>query len=214
MIGYRQEDDVSPDSQTETYLALRLRVENWRWAGVPIYVRTGKRLPARVTEVALTFRQVPFLLFDHRASRDLRPNTLILRIQPDEGISLEFGAKVPGEKFHIRSVAMDFSYAEAFAGVEAADGYERLIHDALVGDATLFIRSDEVEQAWRIVDPYLQAWSQPGGALHTYPAGHLGTAHGRPPGGAVGRRVAQPGGRPRAERRPPDRAAPVSTTPP
>ena len=174
VIGYRQEPDVSPESETETYLALRLRVENWRWAGVPIFVRTGKRLPARVTEVALTFRQVPFLLFDHRTSRDLRPNTLILRIQPDEGISLEFGAKVPGEKFHIRSVAMDFSYAEAFAGAEAADGYERLIHDAMVGDATLFIRSDEVQQAWRIVDPYLQAWSEPGGAMHFYPAGTWG----------------------------------------
>jgi glucose-6-phosphate 1-dehydrogenase len=174
VAGYREEEDVAPDSQTETYLALRLRVENWRWAGVPIYVRTGKRLPARVTEVALTFRQVPFLLFDHRSSRDLRPNTLVLRIQPDEGISLEFGAKVPGEKFHIRSVAMDFSYDEAFAGAEAADGYERLIHDAMVGDATLFIRSDEVEQAWRIVDPYLEAWSEPGGGLHFYPAGSWG----------------------------------------
>jgi glucose-6-phosphate 1-dehydrogenase len=174
VVGYREEEDVAPDSQIETYLALRLRVENWRWAGVPIYVRTGKRLPARVTEVALTFRQVPFLLFDHRASRDLRPNTLILRIQPDEGISLEFGAKVPGEKFHLRSVAMDFSYAEAFAGADAADGYERLIHDAMVGDATLFIRSDEVEQAWRIVDPYLQAWSEPGASLHFYEAGTWG----------------------------------------
>ena len=204
VVGYREEDDVAPDSQTETYLALRLRVENWRWAGVPIYVRTGKRLPARVTEVALTFRQVPFLLFDHRASRDLRPNTLILRIQPDEGISLEFGAKVPGEKFHLRSVAMDFSYAEAFAGAEAADGYERLIHDAMVGDATLFIRSDEVEQAWRIVDPYLQAWSEPGRQPPPVRGGHLGSPHGRPAGRAVGRRVAQPGGRPRTERRAPD----------
>ena len=174
VVGYREEEDVAPDSQTETYLALRLRVENWRWAGVPIYVRTGKRLPARVTEVALTFRQVPFLLFDHRASRDLRPNTLILRIQPDEGISLEFGAKVPGEKFHLRSVAMDFAYAEAFAGADAADGYERLIHDAMVGDATLFIRSDEVEQAWRIVDPYLEAWSEPGASMHFYEAGTWG----------------------------------------
>jgi glucose-6-phosphate 1-dehydrogenase len=174
VIGYRQEQDVAPDSETETYLALRLRVENWRWAGVPIFVRTGKRLPARVTEVALTFRQVPFLLFDHRTSRDLRPNTLVLRIQPDEGISLEFGAKVPGEKFHLRSVAMDFSYADAFAGAEAADGYERLIHDALVGDATLFIRTDEVQQAWRIVDPYLQSWAEPGGAMHTYAAGTWG----------------------------------------
>ena len=172
--GYREEEDVAPDSQIETYLALRLRVEHWRWSGVPVYVRTGKRLPARVTEVALTFRQVPFLLFDHRSSRDLRPNTLILRIQPDEGISLEFGAKIPGEKFHLRSVAMDFSYDEAFAGNDVADGYERLIHDAMVGDATLFIRSDEVEQAWRIVDPYLKAWSEPGGGLHFYEAGTWG----------------------------------------
>jgi glucose-6-phosphate 1-dehydrogenase len=180
VIGYRQEEDVSPGSQTETYLALRLDVENWRWAGVPIYVRTGKRLPARVTEVALTFRRVPFLMFDQRTSRDLRPNTLILRIQPDEGISLEFGAKIPGEKFHVRSVAMDFSYADAFAGEEAADGYERLIHDAMVGDATLFIRSDEVQQAWRIVDPYLQSWAgqdddeRGGSPMHTYPAGSWG----------------------------------------
>ncbi|MHB8429746.1 MAG: glucose-6-phosphate dehydrogenase [Acidimicrobiales bacterium] len=176
VVGYRQEEDVSADSQTETYVALRLRVENWRWSGVPIYVRTGKRLPARVTEVAVTFHQVPFLLFDHQTSRDLRPNTLIFRIQPDEGISLEFGAKVPGEKFHIRSVAMDFSYDKAFAGAEAADGYERLIHDAMVGDATLFIRSDEVEQAWRIVDPYLTAWSESGSTLHRYAAGTWGPA--------------------------------------
>ena len=204
VVGYRQEEDVAPDSQTETYLALRLRVENWRWAGVPIYVRTGKRLPARVTEVALTFRQVPFLLFDHRASRDLRPNTLILRIQPDEGISLEFGAKVPGEKFHLRSVAMDFSYAEAFAGADAADGYERLIHDAMVGDATLFIRSDEVRAGLADRRPLprgvVRARCQP--ALLR--GRDLGPAHGRPAGGAVGGRVAQSGRRPGAERWPPD----------
>jgi glucose-6-phosphate 1-dehydrogenase len=165
---------VAPDSQTETFLALRLKVENWRWAGVPIFVRTGKRLPVRMTEVALTFKPVPFLLFNERTSRDLRQNVLVLRIQPEEGISLEFGAKVPGEKFHLRSVEMDFSYAKEFAGSRAADGYERLIHDAMVGDATLFIRSDEVEQAWRIVDPYLTAWSEPGGALSFYPAGSWG----------------------------------------
>jgi len=175
VVGYLDEEDVAPDSQTETYLALRLRVENWRWAGVPIYVRTGKRLPARVTEVALVFREVPFLLFDQRTSRDLRPNSLVLRIQPDEGISLHFGAKVPGETFRVRSVAMDFSYAEAFAGEEAADGYERLLHDAIIGDATLFIRSDEVQQAWKIVDPYLQIWEEDDGAgLRTYPAGTWG----------------------------------------
>lgn len=174
VIDYRHEPDVAPDSETETYLALSLTVNNWRWAGVPIYIRTGKRLPARVTEVVLQFRRVPFLLFDELTSRDLRPNALILRIQPDEGITLEFGVKVPGEKFHVRSVAMDFSYEDAFDGGEAADGYERLIHDAMVGDATLFIRSDEVRQAWRIVDPYLQAWSTPGGALHPYAAGTWG----------------------------------------
>jgi glucose-6-phosphate 1-dehydrogenase len=173
VIAYRAEPDVDPESCTETYLALRLHVDNWRWEGVPIYVRTGKRLPARVTEVALQFHQVPHLLFDRRNSRDLQPNVLILRIQPDEGITLQFGAKVPGESFRVRSVAMDFSYAEAFAGVEAADGYERLLHDAMMGDATLFIRSDEVQQAWRIVDPYLQAWSE-GAPLYMYPSGSWG----------------------------------------
>ncbi len=172
--GYREEEGVAPDSHTETYVALRLRVENWRWAGVPIFVRTGKRLPSRVTEVALQFHHVPFLLFDHRAARDLRPNALILRIQPDEGITIEFGAKVPGEAFHVRSVALDFSYADTFADAEPADGYERLLHDALTGDATLFIRSDEVRQAWEIVEPYLQAWSGSGTGLHPYQAGTWG----------------------------------------
>jgi glucose-6-phosphate 1-dehydrogenase len=172
--GYRGEEGVNPDSTTETYVALRLRVENWRWAGVPIYVRTGKRLPARVTEVALQFHQVPFLAFDGELSRQLRPNTLVLRIQPNEGISLHFGAKVPGEKFRVQSVAMDFQYDRAFTDTGEADGYPRLLHDAMCGDATLFIRADEVEQAWRIVDPYLEAWSEPGGGLHFYPAGTWG----------------------------------------
>ena len=103
---------MDPDSATETYVAMRLRVDNWRWAGVPIYVRTGKRLPARVTEVAMQFHSVPYLAFEGTLSRELQPNTLVLRIQPDEGISLHFGAKVPGEAFRVRSVAMDFSYAE------------------------------------------------------------------------------------------------------
>lgn len=172
--GYRQESGVSPESMTETYVALRLRVENWRWAGVPIYVRTGKRLPYRVTEVALQFHNVPFLAFDGAMSRQLRPNTLVLRIQPREGISLHFGAKVPGEAFRVQSVSMDFEYASAFSDAGETDGYPRLLHDAMNGDATLFIRSDEVEQAWRIVDPYLKAWSEPGGGLHFYNAGSWG----------------------------------------
>ncbi len=172
--AYRAEEGVAPDSQTETYVALRLRVENWRWAGVPVYVRTGKRLPARVTEVALQFHRVPFLAFEGELARQLRPNTLVLRIQPDEGISLHFGAKVPGEEFRVQSVSMDFLYETAFKERES-DGYPRLLHDAMCGDATLFIRTDEVEQAWRIVDPYLEAWSEPGGGgLHLYPAGTWG----------------------------------------
>ena len=171
--GYREEEGVAPGSMTETYVALRLRVENWRWAGVPIYVRTGKRLAARVTEVALQFHAVPFLAFEGELARQLRPNTLVLRIQPNEGISLHFGAKVPGEEFRLQSVAMDFLYDKTFHDRES-DGYPRLLHDAMCGDATLFIRSDEVEQAWRIVDPYLEAWSEPGGGLHLYRAGTWG----------------------------------------
>ncbi len=172
--GYREEEGVAPDSTTETYVALRLRVENWRWAGVPIYVRTGKRLPARVTEVVLQFHSVPFLAFEGMLSRQLRPNMLVLRIQPDEGISLHFGAKVPGEAFRVQTVSMDFRYQSAFGETKESDGYPRLLHDAMVGDATLFIRSDEVEQAWRIVDPYLEAWQEPGGGLHFYAAGTWG----------------------------------------
>ncbi|HUO47642.1 MAG TPA: glucose-6-phosphate dehydrogenase, partial [Acidimicrobiales bacterium] len=156
--GYREEEGVAPDSSTETYVAMQLAVDNWRWAGVPVYVRTGKRLPTRATEVVLQFQRVPHLAFGGRLARDLRPNALVLRIQPDEGITLGFGAKVPGEAFRVRSVAMDFSYASAFPG-PTADAYERLLHDAMIGDATLFIRADEVERAWEIVDPFLTAWS-------------------------------------------------------
>jgi glucose-6-phosphate 1-dehydrogenase len=171
--AYRDEDGVAPDSVTETYVALRLRVENWRWAGVPIYVRTGKRLPMRMTEVVLQFHSVPFLAFEGLMSRQLRPNSLVLRIQPNEGISLHFGAKVPGEAFRVQSVSMDFEYSRAFHD-NGLDGYPRLLHDAMIGDATLFIRSDEVEQAWRAMDPYLEAWAEPGGGLHFYNAGTWG----------------------------------------
>lgn len=174
VAAYREEDGVAPDSMTETYVALRMKVDNWRWAGVPVYVRTGKRLPARVTEVALQFHEVPFLAFEGELSRQLRPNTLVLRIQPNEGISLHFGAKVPGEAFRVQSVSMDFDYDRSFAGTRESDGYPRLLHDAMCGDATLFIRADEVEQAWKIVDPYLEAWSEPGGGLHFYPSGTWG----------------------------------------
>jgi glucose-6-phosphate 1-dehydrogenase len=173
VIGYREEDGVDSRSRTETFVAMRLAVDNWRWAGVPIYIRTGKRLPSRATEVVLQFQRVPHLAFGNRLTRDLRPNMLQLRIQPDEGVCLLFGAKVPGEAFRLRSVNMDFSYADAFPGTTAG-GYERLLHDVMIGDATLFIRTDEVERAWMIVDPLLEAWSQDGVPLSQYPAGTWG----------------------------------------
>jgi len=173
VVAYRDEADVDPRSRTETFVAMRLAVDNWRWAGVPVYVRTGKRLPARATEVLLQFHRVPHLAFGSRLTRDLRPNALQLRIQPDEGICLLFGAKVPGEAFRLRSVAMNFSYADAFPDTTAG-GYERLLHDAMIGDATLFIRTDEVERAWQIVDPFLAAWSEDGVPLAQYAAGTWG----------------------------------------
>lgn len=171
--GYRQEPDVSASSPTETYVAMKLEVDNWRWAGVPFYIRTGKRLPKRVTEVALQFKSVPHLAFDKAESRDLLPNALVLRIQPDEGVALRFGAKVPGQAFNVRDVLMDMSYGSAFME-EAPEAYERLLLDALVGDPTLFIRSDEVDQAWQIVDPILDEWQSPAVPLAGYAAGTWG----------------------------------------
>jgi glucose-6-phosphate 1-dehydrogenase len=171
--AYRQEPDVSPNSQTETYVAMKLEVDNWRWSGVPIYIRTGKRLPKRLTEVALQFQKVPHLAFAADESRDLRPNTLVLRIQPDEGVALRFGAKVPGQAFNVRDVLMDMSYGSAFLE-DPPDAYERLLLDAMVGDPTLFIRSDEVDQAWQIVDPILEAWASKSVPLAGYAAGTWG----------------------------------------
>lgn len=173
--GYQQEEGVSPTSATETYVAMRLQVDNWRWAGVPVYIRTGKRLPKRVTEVALQFQTVPHLSFSQNLVTDLEPNVLVIRIQPDEGVTIRFGAKVPGQDFRVRSVSMDFSYGAAFLE-ETSDAYERLLLDAMVGDATLFIRSDEVNQAWQILEPILDAWSQNTVPVYQYPAGQWGPA--------------------------------------
>ncbi|MEO6121259.1 MAG: glucose-6-phosphate dehydrogenase [Acidimicrobiales bacterium] len=173
--GYRAEADVAPDSCTETYLGMRVRVDNWRWAGVPFYLRTGKRLPKRMTEVAMEFQRVPHLPFGSTGSEALGPNALVLRIQPDEGITLRFGAKVPGQAFRLRSVSMDFSYGAAFLE-QAPDAYERLLLDAMVGDPTLFIRADEVEQAWRVVAPIQEAWAADTTPLATYAAGTWGPA--------------------------------------
>ena len=155
--GYLDEEGVPEGSTTETYVALRLFVDNWRWQGIPFYLRTGKRLPKRVSEIAVQFREVPHLLFKSEAGNRIRPNVLALRIQPDEGISLRFEVKLPGPSVQVRSVTMDFHYGDAF-GVRTPDAYERLLLDAMLGDQTLFTRADEVEQAWQVIDPILAAW--------------------------------------------------------
>ncbi|MHB1487135.1 MAG: glucose-6-phosphate dehydrogenase [Acidimicrobiales bacterium] len=173
VVGYRQEEAVSATSTTETFVAMRLKVDNWRWAGVPFYIRTGKRLAGRLTEIAMTFQRVPHLPFAGNLSRELGPNNLILRIQPDEGISLGFGAKVPGQALKVRTVSMDFSYRSTFSEA-APDAYERLLLDAMVGDPTLFIRTDEVDQAWHIVDPVLEAFAENTLPLARYAAGTWG----------------------------------------
>jgi glucose-6-phosphate 1-dehydrogenase len=175
MPGYREEPGVDPRSRTETYAALRLDVDNWRWAGVPFYVRTGKRLPQRVTEVVLQFQRPPHLPISAGQTRGLEPDALILHIQPDEGITLRFGAKVPGHHFQVRSASMEFSYEATFRE-ESPEAYERLMLDALIGDPTLFIRSDEVEQCWRIVDPIIAHWEDSPGRIPFYEAASWGPA--------------------------------------
>ncbi|GIF68295.1 glucose-6-phosphate 1-dehydrogenase [Asanoa ishikariensis] len=173
MPGYRDEQGVDPLSRTETYAAMRLNVDNWRWAGVPFYVRTGKRLPRRVTEVVLQFTRPPHLPISAAQVTGLQPDALILRIQPDEGITLRFGAKVPGHSFRVRTATMEFSYESTFRE-ESPEAYERLLLDALIGDPTLFIRSDEVLQSWRIVDPIIEHWANSRGRIPLYEAASWG----------------------------------------
>jgi glucose-6-phosphate 1-dehydrogenase len=174
MPSYRDEPEIAPDSDTETYVALKLEITSWRWAGVPFYVRTGKALPTRATEVAVQFKSPPLALFQRAGAPTIEPNILAIRIQPDEGILLRFGAKVPGQGMQIRSVNMDFRYGFSFA-VDSPDAYETLLMDAMVGDASLFTRDDEVERAWQILEPILQAWQAgDGGPVHFYGAGSWG----------------------------------------
>jgi glucose-6-phosphate 1-dehydrogenase len=169
--GYREEPDVSPESKTETFMAMRLEIDNWRWGSVPFYVRAGKRLAKRVTEVSIHFKPVPHRLF---AASPSEPNVLALRIQPDEGISLRFHSKVPGAHNVLRPVNMDFRYNTTF-GETGPEAYERLLLDVMLGDATLFTRADEVDVSWRYFTPVLEAWSQaPGDSLPNYPAGTWG----------------------------------------
>jgi glucose-6-phosphate 1-dehydrogenase len=171
--SYREEKGVAPDSQTETFVAIRCFVDNWRWEGTPFYIRTGKRLPKRTTEIAIRFRVAPHRIFNKEQSEGVDANELVLRIQPDEGISLTFGAKVPVQGFRIRTVNMDFVYGASFM-LDAPDAYETLIVDALRGDGTLFTRRDEVEQQWAFVDQILDAWRRGMPPLAQYPAGSWG----------------------------------------
>ncbi len=173
VVGYREEKGVDPQSKTETYAALRIRVDNWRWADVPIYVRVGKRLPKSGTEISVHFKKAPQVLFN-RESDAPDQNVLVIRIQPDEGISLRMQAKVPGTSFRIESVKMDFHYGTSF-GKASPEAYERLLLDAMAGDATLFARRDEVERAWAFIDAIEEAWAgENAPKLCTYPAGSWG----------------------------------------
>jgi glucose-6-phosphate 1-dehydrogenase len=172
--GYRDEPDVAPDSTVETYVALELAIDNWRWAGTPFYLRTGKRLPKRATEVVVQFKAAPHLPFGAAAQDGLEPNALVLRIQPNEGITMKFGAKVPGPSMEVRSVNMDFSYGTSFAD-DLPDAYERLLLDVMVGDSTLFPRWDSVELAWEVIQPILDRWAEaPPPDFPNYAAGEWG----------------------------------------
>ncbi len=176
--GYRSEPDVAHDSNTETFVALKLQIDNWRWAGVPFYLRTGKRLAQRATEIVIQFRRTPFVLFRNTAVKNVETNRLVIHIQPDEGISLSFGAKVPGAVMRLGLVNMDFDYKSYF-GMEHGTGYERLLRDCMAGDATLFQRSDMVEAGWKVIQPILDVWHAiPPRGFPNYPAGSWGPVEG------------------------------------
>lgn len=173
--AYREEQGVSPESRTETYVALKLYIDNWRWGGVPFYIRTGKRLPTRVTELVIHFKPTPHKLFSFDDGRFNSDNQLVIRIQPDEGILLKFGMKIPGSGFRVQDVNMDFHYSDLDGGGHIPEAYQRLLLDCMQGDATLFTRGDAIEQAWSLVDPILNAWeSNPAFPMHGYPAGSWG----------------------------------------
>ena len=173
MIGYREEPDVAPQSVTETFIALKLSIDNWRWAGVPFYLRTGKRLTQRKTEIAVHFKQAPYALFRDTPVEKLTPNIMVLQIQPSEGVTMQFSAKMPGPVVKLGGVRMKFDYADWFQEGPST-GYETLIYDCLIGDATLFQRADNVEAGWRVVQPVLDSWKTGQGELSFYAAGKAG----------------------------------------
>ncbi|MBX7145017.1 MAG: glucose-6-phosphate dehydrogenase [Oligoflexia bacterium] len=180
-IGYMEEKGIAATSQTETFAALRLEVDNWRWSGVPIYVRAGKRLAKRITEISIAFKRAPESLFRGRQVGELDQNILAIQVQPNEGISLKICSKPPGPRLRVRPVVMDFTYGHSF-GVPSPDAYERLLLDSMKGDASLFTRDDEIEEAWDLLAPVLEQWALPAGGkvarppLHTYEAGTWGPA--------------------------------------
>jgi glucose-6-phosphate 1-dehydrogenase len=171
--AYIEEEGVADDSKTETFAAVRLKVDNWRWAGVPFYIRTGKALGRKTTEIVITLKPVPHLAFEQQGSLGVHPNQLILAVQPNEGVSMSLMAKIPGSRMRVRPVNMEFLYGTSFLS-QSPEAYERLILDTMRGDATLFARNDEVEAAWRIVDPILEAWSKDAGEVAQYKAGSSG----------------------------------------
>ncbi len=173
--AYTQEPDVAPDSTVETYVAVKLMIDNWRWAGVPFYLRTGKRMAGRKTEIAIHFKQAPFAMFRDTPVDKLTPNIMVLHLQPHEGISLHFSAKQPGQEVELKPVRMDFKY-EDFFELKPSTGYETLIYDVLIGDPTLFNRADNIEAGWTAVQPILDAVVAGGDKIHTYPAGSNGPA--------------------------------------
>ena len=170
MAAYRNSPDVRADSQTETFVAIKLRIANWRWTGVPFYLRTGKGLARRRTEILIRFKRAPLALFHEVTDAELVPNDLVLHIQPDEGVSLSFNAKVPGQQFQLGDVNMDFKYGDYFQE-EPRTGYETLLYDCMIGDATQFQRADTIEAGWKIVQPILDLWAAKPGVVAPYVAG-------------------------------------------
>jgi glucose-6-phosphate 1-dehydrogenase len=173
--AYLDEENVPDDSRTDTYVAMRVEVDNWRWAGTPFYLRCGKRLPRRVTEIAVQFRPVPHLPFARADIGEVEPNEMVLSVQPDEGATLRLVAKIPGQAMYVRPVQMEFKYGTSFLG-DSPEAYERLLHDALLGDATLFTRADEVEEEWRIIQPILDRWQADATGPVIYESGSQGPA--------------------------------------
>jgi glucose-6-phosphate 1-dehydrogenase len=171
--GYRQENGVNPASNTETYAAVKFMIDNSRWADVPFYLRSGKRMKKRVSEIAIQFKRPPHLLFKKTEVGELDANFLIIRVQPDEGISIKIGAKLPGQAIHIRTVSLDFLYGTSF-GNKSPEAYERLLLDAMLGDPTLFARGDMVELAWELVMPIIEQWQEPANNFPNYAAGSWG----------------------------------------